>query len=347
MTKLNKHLYKLSIFYGLCLSLVLISCDSNPLDIDVSDVEVTLKLERMEQDVFTDNIPSAIERNKILIKKYGLLYEAFMMEMIGEGSPYDAEAAMYLKNFSEHPDMKEIYQEIDNKYHDFSKYHTEIEGCFKYYKHYFPDSTLPTVITFYSNFNANIFPYDNNLAIGLDMYLGTDHELVKSLPIQFFPQYLKDRMKAEYLVADAMKGWLMNRFANEIADGDDFLSTIVTLGKVMYLLDAMMPLEEDHIKFGCSKGQLEWCRTQEQNIWKTIIDDQVLYAKDKGLILQYVSDGPFTKGMPHESPSKVGVWLGWQIVRDYVEQNEVSVTDLLKQKSPKVILKSYSQGDRD
>jgi len=156
MTKLNKHLYKLSIFYGLCLSLVLISCDSNPLDIDVSDVEVTLKLERMEQDVFTDNIPSAIERNKILIKKYGLLYEAFMMEMIGEGSPYDAEDAMYLKNISEHPDMKEIYQEIDNKYHDFSKYHTEIEGCFKYYKHYFPDSTLPTVITFYSNFNANI-----------------------------------------------------------------------------------------------------------------------------------------------------------------------------------------------
>jgi hypothetical protein len=341
-------MYKTSIFVGIWLLILFASsCSNNPLDIDVSDEKVDLQLDRMEQDVFTNNIPSIIERNKVLSQKYGLLYEAFMIDMIGEGSPYDPEAANYLKGFVEHPDMLSIYKSIDTKFHDFSKFKEEIEQSFKYYQHYFPDSTLPRLITFYSNFNANVFPFENNLAIGLDMYLGTDHEIVKSLPIQFFPNYLKDKMDEKYLVADAMKGWLMNRFANEIVDGDDFLSTIITLGKVMYLLDAMLPLEEDYIKFGCSKEQMDWCRAQEPNIWKSIIDEEVLYTKDKGLILQYVSDGPFTKGMPHESPSKVGVWLGWQIVRDYVEQKELSVLDLLKQQSPKVILKSYSQGDRD
>jgi hypothetical protein len=327
--------------------MLLASCNSNPLDIDVSGEVVNLKLDRMEQDIFTDKIPSTIERNKILLQKYGMLYEAFMVKMIGEGSPHDANASAYLKNFSEHPEMLEIYDNIDKKFNNFDAYHQKIEEGFKYYQHYFPDSALPRIITFYSNFNANVFPYENNLAIGLDMYLGTDNEIVKNLPIQFFPQYLKDKMDDKYLVADAMKGWLMNRFAKEVSEGDDFLSTIVTLGKVMYLLDAMMPLEEDYIKFGCTNEQMEWCRAQEKNIWKSIIDEQVLYAKDKGVILQYVSDGPFTKGMPHESPSKVGVWLGWQIVRDYVEQNEVGVLELLEQKSPKVILKSYSQGDRD
>jgi hypothetical protein len=347
MTKLNIQWYKLTVLCGLWLGLILVSCESNPLDIDVSHEKVSLKLDRMEQDVFSNNIPSTIERNKILLQKYGMLYEAFMVKMIGEGSPHDPEAAGYLKNFSEHPDMLEIYGHIEDKFSNFDAYHLQIEEGFKYYQHYFPDSALPRIITFYSNFNSNVFPYENNLAIGLDMYLGTDHEVVKSLPIQFFPQYLKEKMDDKYLVADAMKGWLMNRFAKEISDGDDFLSTIITLGKVMYLLDAMMPLEEDYIKFGCTQEQMEWCRFQEQNIWKSIIDEQVLYAKDKGVILQYVSDGPFTKGMPHESPSKVGVWLGWQIVRDYVEQNEIGVLELLKQTSPKVILKSYSQGDRD
>ena len=173
MTKLNIPWYKLTLFSGLCLSIFLTSCSNNPLDIDVSDQEVNLQLERMEQDLFSNKIASTIERNKILAEKYGLLYEAFMMDMIGEGSPYDADAAGYLKNFVEHQDMQSIYKSIDKKFHNFDSYHARIEESFKYYKHYFPDSTLPRIITFYSNFNANIFPYEHNLAVGLDMYLGS------------------------------------------------------------------------------------------------------------------------------------------------------------------------------
>lgn len=347
MTKLTKFITKLPYFIIYAFAIFISACSSNKLDVDVSDVEVNLELKRMEQDIFESKEKNAASQNQFLIENYGWLYEAFMMDMIGEGSPYDPMAPEYLKGFSTHEDMLQIYNETQKEFTDFSKYHSELEKSFKYYKYYFPDSTLPRIITFYSNFNANILPYENNLAIGLDMYLGTDHEIIKGLPIEFFPQYIKEKMTSEYLVADAMKAWLMNRFAPSIKDGDDFLSTIITLGKVMYLLDAMMPLEEDYIKFGCTKEQMEWCFHQEKNIWKTIINNKALYSKDKGLILQYVSEGPFTKGMPHESPSKLGVWLGWQMVKDYVAHKDVSVLELLQQKSPKVILKSYTQGERD
>ncbi len=343
------HFYSKAHFLFLMLSLSMFwfsSCSSNPLDVDVSDIEVDMKVDRMEQELFASGKQFTVVNDE-LWSKYGMLYEAFLIDMLGEVPPNNPQAPVSLESFVNHPDMQKIYQDMKAEFSNFSSYEMQIEEAFKYYKYYFPDSLVPDLVTFYSNFNANVFPYQNRIGIGLDMYLGTDHELVTSLPNDIFPQYLKDKMDAKYLVADVMKAWLMNRFFDELQEGDDFLSSIVTLGKVMYLLDAMLPFEEDYIKFGCSAEQLEWCKYQEQNIWKTIVDEKVLYSKDKAVILQYVSEGPFTKGMPHESPGRVGVWLGWQIVRDYVEQNEVSVLELLKPIGPKVILKSYSQGERE
>ncbi|MCB9196872.1 MAG: hypothetical protein H6600_00290 [Flavobacteriales bacterium] len=334
-------------FLFIPLIILISSCSSDPLDIDVSEIEVNMELERMDQDVFENIVPDFTQRNQMLLNKYGMLYESFMIDMLGEVPPDYPEASEALENFVTHPDMQEIYGFIKSEFDDFSVYKSHIEESFRYYKYYFPDSLVPDLITFYSNFNANVFPYEDKVAIGLEMYLGKENELVKALPLDIFPQYLKDKMDKKYLVADVMKAWLMNRFAPDINEGEDFLSNIIALGKVMYLLDAMMPFEEDHIKFGCSAEQIAWCEFNEKSIWKHVVDEQVIYSKDKGVILQYVSEGPFTKGMPHESPGKVGVWLGWQIVKDYVEQNEVGVLDLLKPVGAKVILKSYSQGDRN
>ncbi len=344
MIKLKKKNIKTPILLIIA-ALSILGCSSNPLEIDVSDVSVDIDVQRMEQDLFRLPVSNYDIRNEQLLTKYGFLYEAFLMDMIGEGSPYDPMAGTYLKGFITDSLMQNFNTEIHNHFGDFSFFKNNLEEAFKHYKYYFPDSTIPHIITFYSNFNANAFPYSNNIAIGLDMYLGSDHQFVKSLPNEVFPQFIKDKMQDKYLVADVMKAWLLNRFSEDV--GEDFLSKIISLGKVMYILDAVLPNEEDDVKFGCAKEELDWCIYNEQNIWKTIVKDQVLYSKDKARILQYITDGPFTKDMPRESPARVGVWLGWQIVRDYMSYNEVTIEELIQQKSPKLILKSYSQGNRE
>ncbi len=123
--------------------------------------------------------------------------------------------------------MQNIYSDIDDKFNDFSPYETELKKAFIYYKHYFPDSATPNIITFYSNFNSNIFPFENNLAIGLDMYLGKENKIVKNLPPEHMPQYIKDRMEPEYMVADAVKYFLLNKFSEE--SNSDFLTEIIEI----------------------------------------------------------------------------------------------------------------------
>ncbi len=316
------------------------SCGSNRLDVDISDIETDLKVNRMEQEIFSADPNNIKTIHSELLLKHGFLYQAFFESMIQEGPVKDARAHIYLEQFVSNPEMQKIYKEINSKFSDFSEFESQFEEAFSYYQYYFPDSTLPEITTFYSNFNSNVFPTEYTLGIGLDMYMGTNSEIVKSLPPEQIPQFIKNKMDAKYMVADGMKYWLLNRFAEDI--GDDFLSECIALGKIMYLLDAMMPFTEDYIKMGYTQEELEWCKTNELNIWTTIVDQDILYDKNQALVMQFISDGPFTKGLPEESPSRVGVWLGWQMVRDYVEENDLDVLDLLQEKNARKILKSYN-----
>jgi len=321
-------------------------CSSNSLDVDVSEVDVSIEVDRMEQEVFdTTATTDYSQKNKELYEKYGLLYKLFFERMLREGSVEDPMAGVYLKRFVTNKDMQNIASDIDAKFHDFSSYQSKFEEAFKHYKYYFPDSSAPKIVTFYSNFNANVLPIEDQLCIGLDMYLGTEHELVKMLPAESIPQYLKDKMEDKYLVADAMKFFLLERFTNNEARQLDFLETIIELGKVMYLLDAMMPNESDAIKMAYTEEELTWCEENEENIWQTVVDQDLLYTKDQLKINQFIIDGPFTKGMPKESPSRVGVWLGWQMVRDYISETGKSVQELIQEKNPKNILNYYKPNE--
>jgi len=46
-----------------------------------------------------------------------------------------------------------------------------------------------------------------------------------------------------------------------------------------------------------------------------------LYETQSKLYGKYVNDGPTSSGMPAESPGNVGSWVGWQIVRAFMQQH--------------------------
>ena len=327
----------------LLLTLSLFSCATDPLDIDTSSIEVEIYVRRMEQELFQPESNNIIETHDYLLEKYGSLYQLFFENMLGEGSVYDPMASSYLEKFIGNQDMQNFYNEINTKFHDFNVYENEFRDAFKNYKYYFPDSTIPEIVTFYSNFNANAFPLENRLGIGLDMYLGSENEIVKSIPTASLPQFIKDKMDSTFLVADGIKYWLFNRFFED--DNPDFLAEIISSGKIMYLMDAILPNKSDAIKIGYTESELNWCKTNEVNIWEILINEELLYSKDQKKIAQFTANGPFTKGLPEESPSMVGVWIGWQMVRDYVEDTGASVVNLLAETNHRKILKSYDPNE--
>jgi hypothetical protein len=61
------------------------------------------------------------------------------------------------------------------------------------------------------------------------------------------------------------------------------------------------------------------------------VKNKDLYTTDMFVINKYLDDGPFTnaKGIPQDSPPRLGEWIGWQIVRKYAGQLELKDMHLL------------------
>ena len=69
----------------------------------------------------------------------------------------------------------------------------------------------------------------------------------------------------------------------------------------------------------------------ESNVWAFFIDKELLYSTDPSETIKYLGEAPFTTGFSKESPGRTGWWMGWQIVRSYMNNYpETTVLELMK-----------------
>lgn len=315
-----KHLITLLVFT------IILACGSNPLDVDVSDVKVDLTIKRFDQDLFA--LTNDISRKDIeeLNAKYGMFFQDFTESVINIGSVKNPNIHYQLNSFKNDSYIKEIKVDVEKSYPDFSPYQIDLENAFKHYKYYFPKKETPEIITYISGFNYAITTDDKYLGIGLDMFLGSNYDAYAQLGL---PQYKTAFMSKEGLVAGAMLGWISTEF--ELHDKNaDLLSEMVHQGKIMYLLDAVMPKAKNSIKMSYTEDQIAWCEKNEESVWFYFIDNDLLYTKESTEIIKYMGEAPFIQGFPEGSPGRIGHWLGWQIVRAYMKENPtISLQELM------------------
>jgi len=321
-----------------CLGVILLSsCHHNALDIDVSKVSIPpVKIDRLERDMFTMPADSINKYTPIMIKKYGPFYSNLVTSFINDGGILDSTYAQSLRHFIKDKDMRHTYDSCEIEYPNMTFLESGLTDAFKHFKYYFPDSSLPRVVTVMTGFNYSLIYYDKTLAISLERYLGPKTSFYLMLQ---YPKYKSNYMSKDYMLADAIYGWLESIFKpNE--DKNDLLAKIVHEGKIMYLEDALLPNANDTLKMRYSAKQLNWCRENEFNIWAYFIQQKMIYSTDPTEIVKFTDDGPFTAVFNHDySPARIGNWIGWQIVRTYMKHNpSVSLEQLMEEKNADNIL---------
>ena len=186
-----------------------------------------------------------------------------------------------------------------------------------------------------SGFNYSNVLVDSTLAIGIETYLGSDNEFYKGLGL---PRYKAMFMNEENIVPDAIRQWMLIEFPNNM-NKTDFLSEIVYMGKIMYLTDALLPNTPDSLKIQYSKAQMDYCSQNEFNVWSYFAAQKLLYTTDQAEIIKFTSDGPFTSALSKEAPARIGHWIGWQMVRQYMNNNpETTLQELVNETDAQVIL---------
>lgn len=167
------------------------------------------------------------------------------------------------------------------------------------------------------------------------MFLGSKHEAYTRLGL---PAYKSDFMNKENLVPGAVLGWVSTEFEAPKANAD-LLTEMVHQGKILYLLDALMPNTPGTLKINYAAEELNWCNANSEPIWFYLIDNDLLYTKKTSTIIKFMGESPFIQGFPEGSPGRIGHWVGWQIVKAYMKKNpEVSISQLMTEDNAQNIL---------
>jgi gliding motility-associated lipoprotein GldB len=300
----------------------LISCGpENKLDIDVSAIQIDTEIRRFDQEFYT----VTPEKLSALKSKYPYLF------------PAQNHDSIWLKKVQD-KDEQELFAETQKIFKNFDDEQEQLVDLFKHIKYYYPKFKAPKVITILSNvdYESKVVYADSLLFVSLDVYLGNDSKIYED-----FPKYIKQNFTKNHLVVDAAKA--IAKMQIPFSTARPFVSRMVQEGKKLYLLDAYLPKATDAEKIGYTQEQLEWAKFNEEEVWKFFIQNKYLFSTDQDLSRRFIEDAPFSKfyqANDNETPGRIGVWFGWQIVRAYMENTDTSLQELLQVDNEAIFKKS-------
>lgn len=327
----------LVVFIYLCF--VLVSCSENKLDVDVSDVKVDMRFDRFEEKMFDVQTQEGMKSvNEELIEVGGELYEFYVYDMLRSGSVYDDSISKYLWYFVTDSIMKKTADDIAVSFADFGKVENDLMNAFKHQKYHLPNAPLPKqFITYNGAYNYGVVSTDSVVGIGLEMYLGADNRVIEELP---FPVYVREKMDKKYLTVDVVQSWLTTNVI-EFERGETFLSSLLYFGKLKYAMQAMLPNTELERIVRYTKEEYDYALASEYNIWQYLVDMNWIYTTDMKVKIRFFEEAPTTVGID-ESPGRIGQFIGWQMVKAYMDKYpDVSLSELLDEKNESKILKAY------
>lgn len=334
-----------SFYFLLILGFLFQSCSHSRWDVDTSDVLYNGTILRLDTALFSNGgVPVTSDRLIALKSTYGDFLNMYLTDIMRVGPMDNPMTAGILNQFLMDPTWKDLEKVIEEKHPNLDSESNQLERAFKSYAVIFKEDTLPKIIAYNSGFNVGVYPTRAYLGVGLEWYSGGDLKIMDRLPPDLFPQYKRDRMQPRFLVPNALRGWLFVKHKS-LSNGESLLNRMIFAGKIYYATHVLLPdLPEEQI-MNYSPRQIDWCKNEEYQIWKYILDNDLIFSIEAKKVEKMMNDGPFTPGMPSESPGGVGNWIGYQMVNAFMDRNEkMTLPELFALQNDKVFLEKFKPG---
>ncbi|HVX51469.1 MAG TPA: hypothetical protein VHB48_15000, partial [Chitinophagaceae bacterium] len=286
-----------------------------------SGLHVQLDTLRFEKDFFATDTLHTEQSLDALQQKYPQFLNDYLFNLLG--CPPNKDSTIVKVKLFIH-DYKPVYDSVLAKYPGIRQAAKQVTHALQYVKYYFPKyKAPPALITFagplegYSNVLTS-----SGFAVGLQLYLGKNYPAYNTDYIaDVYPQYQSRRFEPGYIAVDCIKNVVSDIYPPG-NNNQPLIYQMVEAGKRLYLLDAFMPETADSLKTGYTAKQLKWCDTYEAAVWNQLLQNNVLYVTDVAQTRDYMNDGPSTEEMGPGSPGFIGQYVGWQIVKKWMAQDE-------------------------
>ena len=225
-----------------------------------------------------------------------------------------------------------IYDSVFVKLNKLDNIYDDVYNGFCILKKYFSEfqPRLVTMIdddiidTFSPPFNPIAFDKINNIIlIQLQWFLGKDHVFYSNRP-QPIPEYLTQRYQSKYIAPMIFQS-ISNSYMKQ-NNKEDLLSAIINKAKPYLFSEIMLPHLSDSIIFGASKNDIDFFNKNANMVWKYILENEYLFSGESSLKQQFITP---SSSNHLGTPGRFGVWIGWQILRSYYNNNNKSLEEVL------------------
>lgn len=213
----------------------------------------------------------------------------------------------------------------------------ELASLFQHVSYYYGGFKVPKVYTTTSDvdYKTKVIAQKDVLVIELDTYLGSEHPFYVDLS-----RYIVKHMKPEMIISDVATAY--SRSYISIPKQRSLLAQMIYFGKELYLKDLWLPEVSDANKIGYTEAELAWAKENESDIWRYFVEKEILYSTDAKLPSRFINPAPFSKfnlELDNDSPGMIGRYIGWQMVRSYVDNNDIPLEELMRL-SPEILFKN-------
>jgi gliding motility-associated lipoprotein GldB len=286
-----------------------------------------------------NNIDVEISLNDLTKEMVGLRSQEEALQFIGK-HPFitdyfferrrhasDSIIAKGMVNIFSNPSYKDtLFQEVRNTFGNFTQLRADFENAFKYYKHYYPEVLVPELEFVLAGLQKDLFVSDSLVSIAADYFLDPDATYVPN----GVPDYILMRYQKEYIVPMSML--LLTQKQNKTDQNDQtLLADMVFYGKSYYLTKMTIPCTPDSLLIGYTSKEIEDISKNEHIIWANFLENDLLYETSHFIKNKFIGERPKTFEISQQCPGRIGIWVGWQIVKSYMKNNpEVNVQELME-----------------
>ncbi|MEX2235040.1 MAG: gliding motility lipoprotein GldB, partial [Cyclobacteriaceae bacterium] len=239
------------------------------------------------------------------------------------------------KRFS-HPGIDTLLAETKHVFGNGSELESKFREAFANIRYYYPDFNPPKVKTLITGLDTDLYVTDTLVIVGLDFFLGRS--------AAFRPKtydYLMRRYDPDDIVASCLLIYgISNRFNKTDLKDRTVLADMVAYGKSFYFTKHMLPCTPDSALIWYTPEEIHGARQNEDLIWARFIQDKVLFSTSSIDKKNYLGDRPVTIQVGEKCPGRIGQWVGWQVVKEYMKTNpEKSLQELMSMHDAQAIFK--------
>ena len=243
----------------------------------------------------------------------------------------NADAVKYIKYFATDTFCVRINDLVNKKFSDNKNLAKDIKSVYQRFKYYYPDVKIPYDTYFYvSGIDyemPSVMIQPDGVLVSLDFYLGNDDRIYDYIGM---PRFRSIRCQPSYITRDIAQSLFQNVYGRQYQK--DVLTEMINVGKQLYFIEAMNPSMPDSVLMGYSSKQLQWVEQYEADVWASIVGNDILYANTAELFRSFFGDAPFTQAFSNDAPPRLGEYIGLQIIRSYMTNNEVNLREMLDNK---------------